>query len=56
MSDTTVPFENQNLYVMKFGRSNSGATYFVNQGDAPVLYLRNGEAHSTSATLGPRSD
>jgi aminopeptidase YwaD len=22
----------------------------------PVLYLRNGEAHSTSATLGPRSD
>ena len=21
-----------------------------------VLYLRNGEAHSTSATLGPRSD
>ncbi len=37
-----VPFANQNLYVMKFARSFRGGTYFVNQGDAPVLYLADG--------------
>src|SRR2546423_8340594 len=30
-----VPFANQNLYVMKFGRSGTGQTYFVNEGTAP---------------------
>jgi hypothetical protein len=34
-----VPFTNNNLYVMKFGVSTNGTTYFVNIGDAPVLYL-----------------
>src|SRR5205807_10468964 len=34
-----VPFVNQNLYAMRFGRSASGQPYFVNEGDAPVLYL-----------------
>ncbi|HLK59256.1 MAG TPA: hypothetical protein VKU00_22040 [Chthonomonadaceae bacterium] len=33
-----VPFVNLNLYAMKFGRTN-GQPYFVNEGDAPVLYL-----------------
>ena len=37
-----VPFANQNLYVMKFGRSPDGQTYFVNENNAPVLYLANG--------------
>lgn len=39
----TVPFTNQNLNTMKFGRAEGGQTYFVNEGDAPVLYLRNGD-------------
>jgi hypothetical protein len=34
-----VPFTNQNLYVMKFGRSDNGSFYFVNEGSAPVLYV-----------------
>jgi hypothetical protein len=38
-----VPFSNDNLYVMKFGVSDNGTTYFVNTGDAPVLFIpRNG--------------
>lgn len=38
-----VPFTNDNLYVMKFAVSSDGKTYFINSGDAPVLYLpRNG--------------
>ena len=34
-----VPFQNQNLYVMKFGQSNNGQTYFVNDGQVPTLFL-----------------
>lgn len=34
-----VPFADQNLYVMKFAVSPDGSTYFINTGDAPVLYL-----------------
>jgi hypothetical protein len=34
-----VPFVNQNLYVMRFGRSDNGGLYFVNEGSAPTLYL-----------------
>ena len=33
-----VPFVNQNLYALKFGRTN-GQSYFVNDGQAPTLYL-----------------
>jgi len=33
-----VPFVNQNLYALKFGRTN-GQPYFVNDGQAPTLYL-----------------
>jgi hypothetical protein len=49
-----VPFQNQNLYAMKFGRANSGATYFVNEGDAPVLYLRNGDSLENASAQGAR--
>ena len=35
----SVPFADQNMYVMKFGRSDTGQSYFVNDGAAPVLYL-----------------
>jgi hypothetical protein len=37
-----VPFVNQNMYVMKFGRANSGDMYFVNDGTTPTLYVPNG--------------
>src|SRR5437762_3544859 len=49
-----VPFVNQNLYAMKFGRSNTGQTYFVNEGDAPVLYLRDGDSLENAAAQGAR--
>ena len=32
-----VPFVNQNMYVMKFGRSSTGGMYFVNDGAVPTL-------------------
>jgi hypothetical protein len=34
-----VPFNDNNLYVMKFGISDDGSTYFINDGSAPTLYL-----------------
>lgn len=34
-----VPFVNQNLYALRFGHSTSGQPYFVNEGDAPSLYV-----------------
>jgi hypothetical protein len=38
-----VPFTNDNLYIMKFGVSDDGETYFVNDVNAPVLFVpRNG--------------
>jgi len=37
-----VPFVNQNMYVMKFGRAGSGGMYFVNDGTTPTLYVSNG--------------
>lgn len=36
-----VPFANQNLYVMRFGRAN-GQTYFVNDNGVPTLFLTPG--------------
>jgi uncharacterized membrane protein YgcG len=50
----TVPFANQNLYVLKFGRSTRGASYFVNEGDAPVLYLAPGAFVENSAAQNAR--
>ena len=47
-----VPFSNQNLYVMKFAHSFDGQTYFVNQGDAPTLYLTGGFGLENTAAQG----
>ena len=38
----TVPFVNQNLYAMKFGQSSDGTMYFVNDGQAPTLFVPRG--------------
>lgn len=45
-----VPFTNQNLYVMRFGQSPDGTTYFVNESGVPTLYLpRDGYLENASA-------
>jgi hypothetical protein len=46
-----VPFENQNMYVMKFGRSDGNDMYFKNEdGKAPLLFIpRNGYLTNASA-------
>jgi hypothetical protein len=49
-----VPFANQNLYVMQFGRSQTGQSYFVNEGSVPVLYLRPGDFLENAAAQGAR--
>ena len=37
------PFAGKNLFVLKFGISNSGSMRFINTGSAPILYMpRNG--------------
>ena len=46
-----VPFANQNLYVMRFGRSN-GQTYFVNENGAPTLYVPPGYGLANAAAQG----
>ena len=48
-----VPFENQNLYAMKFGKT-SGAMYFVNDGSSPTLYVREGMSLENAAAQGAR--
>ena len=48
-----VPFANQNLYVMKFGRTG-GQPYFVNEGSAPVLYLSPGGFLENASAQGAR--
>ncbi|MES2460241.1 MAG: hypothetical protein V4671_06640 [Armatimonadota bacterium] len=37
-----VPFANQNMYVMRFGKSTSGGMYFTSDGKIPTLYVPNG--------------
>ncbi len=49
-----VPFSNNNLYVMKFAVSPDGSTYFVNTGDAPVLYIPRGASLENAAVPGAR--
>lgn len=49
-----VPFENQNLYVLKFARSSDGSMYFVNQGDFPLLTIPDGGYLSNSTVDGAR--
>ena len=47
-----VPFANQNLYVMKFGQSNSGGMYFVNNGQVPTLFIPAGGSLDNAAQPG----
>lgn len=49
-----VPFTNQNLYVMKFALSTNGTTYFVNEGDVPVLYVPQGGYLENATVPGAR--
>ena len=49
-----IPFTNNNLYVMKFAPSTDGTTYFVNTGDAPVLYIPQGGFLENAAVPGAR--
>lgn len=46
-----VPFANNNMYVMKFGRSNSG-NYFVNENGVPTLFLQPGQGLENAAAQG----
>jgi hypothetical protein len=48
-----VPFANNNMYVMKFGRTN-GQAYFRNEGGVPTLYLRPGDGLENAAAQGAR--
>lgn len=47
-----VPFANQNMYVMKFGQSNNGGMYFVNNGQFPTLYIPPGAGLQNAAQPG----
>jgi hypothetical protein len=48
-----VPFENDNLYIMRFGRT-MGRTYFVREGGVPTLYLPEGGYIENLAVSGVR--
>jgi hypothetical protein len=49
-----VPFENQNMYVMKFGRT-SGQMYFINENNTtPTLYVREGAFLENAAAQGAK--
>ena len=47
-----VPFANQNMYVMKFGQSQTGSLYFVNSGQFPTLYIPPGAGLQNAAQAG----
>jgi len=49
-----VPFANQNMYVMKFGQSNNGQEYFINDGTAPTLYIPQGGYVENASAQGAR--
>ena len=50
-----VPFENQNLQVLKFGRSQNGTMSFVNEnGASPILYVPNGGYLENAAAAGAK--
>ena len=48
-----VPFDGNNLYVMRFGRT-SGAMYFVNDGGVPTLYVSSGDYLDNRMVSGAR--
>ena len=49
-----IPFANQNMYVLKFGQSANGSTYFVNDGNAPTLYVPSGGYLENAAAQGAK--
>lgn len=50
-----VPFENQNLQVLKFGRSQNGTMSFVNENNAsPLLYIPNGGYLENASAAGAK--
>ena len=50
-----VPFENQNLQVLKFGRSQNGMMSFVNENNAsPLLYIPNGGYLENASAAGAK--
>jgi hypothetical protein len=49
-----VPFANQNMYVMKFGKSENGGMYFVSDGSTPTLYVPNGAGLENAAAQGAK--
>jgi len=49
-----VPFANQNMYVMKFGKSEGAGMYFINDGSAPTLYVPNGAGLENAAAQGAK--
>lgn len=49
-----VPFANQNMYVMKFGKSTGAGMYFINDGSAPTLYVPNGVGLENAAAQGAK--
>jgi hypothetical protein len=49
-----VPFVDENLNAMKFGRSETGQTYFVNDGASPILYLSGGAYLESAMEQGAR--
>lgn len=49
----TVPFENQNMYVMKFGKT-TGDMYFINDNGSPTLFVRDGAYLENAAAQGAR--
>jgi hypothetical protein len=49
-----VPFANQNMYVMRFGKSTNGGMYFTSDGAIPTLYVPNGGYLENSVAQGAR--
>ncbi|MGO8672600.1 MAG: hypothetical protein ACLQVD_14695 [Capsulimonadaceae bacterium] len=49
-----VPFQGDNLYVMKFAASDDGTMYFVNEGDAPILFVPQGGYLENATVPGAR--
>ncbi|MDR3708923.1 MAG: hypothetical protein P4L33_11535 [Capsulimonadaceae bacterium] len=49
-----VPFASDNLYVMKFARTDSARMTFINDGSAPVLYVPEGVYLENAAVPGAR--
>ena len=49
-----IPFINHNLYAMKFGQSDTGSMYFINDGTAPILYVPQGGYLENATVAGAR--